>query len=89
MHMQAVYKATISKMEKWAVFPKHQKTMKTFVYVYYAMLLVLGISKEDITRFFNPCKPSRMVFGMRCNMIWRNRHFLKVIKTIVNAFNND
>ena len=32
-------------------FLKHQKTMKTFVYVYNTMLLVLGISKEDFIVF--------------------------------------
>ena len=32
-------------------FLKHQKTMKTFVYVYNTTLLVLGISKEDFTVF--------------------------------------
>ena len=32
-------------------FLKHQKNMKTFVYVYNTMLLVLGISKKDLTVF--------------------------------------
>ena len=32
-------------------FMKYQKTMKTFVYVYNTMLLVLGISKEDFIVF--------------------------------------
>ena len=45
-------------------FLKHQKTMKTFVYVYNTALLVLGISKED---FKNLCKLSRVVFGVHCN----------------------
>ena len=51
-------------------FLKHQKTMKTFVYVYNTMLLVLGIGKEDFTIFLNPCKPSMMVFGVRCNRVF-------------------
>ena len=51
-------------------FLKHQKTMKTFVYVYNTMLLVLGISKEDFTVFLNPYKPSIMVIGVRCNRVF-------------------
>ena len=35
------------------------KIMKTFVYVYNTMLLVLNISKEDFTVFSTPYKPSR------------------------------
>ena len=35
-------------------FLKHQKTMKTFVYVYNTALLVLGISKEDFKGFLKP-----------------------------------
>ena len=51
-------------------FLKYQKTMKTFVYVYNTMLLVLGINKEDFTVFLNPRKPSMMVFSMRCNRVF-------------------
>ena len=35
-------------------FLKCQKTMKTFVYVYNTMLLVLSISKEDFKGFLKP-----------------------------------
>ena len=41
--------------------------MKTFAYVYYTALLVLGISKEDFKGFLKPLKASRVVFNVRCN----------------------
>ena len=48
-------------------FLKHQKTMKMFVHVYNTMLLVLGI---NFTVFLNHCKPSMMIFGVRCNRVF-------------------
>ena len=46
-------------------FLKHQKTMKTFVYVYNTMLLVLGISKEDFTVF----KPLQVFYDGFCRAL--------------------
>ena len=50
-------------------FLKHQQTMKTFVYVYNAMLSVLNISKEDFT-FFKPLQAFYDVFGVCCNTVF-------------------
>ena len=43
-----------NKEERKKIEKRAEKTMKTFVYVYNSMLLVLGISKEDFTVFLTP-----------------------------------